>query len=290
MQKIFVGDVQGCGDEFQELLDRARNVHGDDFELWCVGDLINRGPQNLRVLQLMRELVDAGRGYYVLGNHELALLGVHFGWREMEASDSFDDISNSDAASEWIDWLRTRPLVETGRIDGSPFAMVHASVHPDWSLSELRRKAARIEQRLADSDSKALRGLLFNGDEKRDAELAEDRDVLGRLTRCRGLLEDESWTSEPPTDERNAWHRHWAARMHGYGVVYGHWAMQGLNVEKGLRGLDTGCVHHGRGRDGFLTAWLPTENDPTQREHPEDPFGLPDDRFWKIPARQRYRD
>ena len=77
------------------------------------------------------------------------------------------------------------------------------------------------------------------------------------------------------------WHREWAARRHDYAVVYGHWALQGLHLAPGLRGLDTGCVHHGRGRTGFLTAWLP---DPGSAA----PFSLPDDSFWQIPARRAY--
>ena len=45
MQPIFVGDVQGCVDEFSELLDRARHSFGaGGFTLWIVGDLVNRGP------------------------------------------------------------------------------------------------------------------------------------------------------------------------------------------------------------------------------------------------------
>ncbi|MFP8875958.1 MAG: hypothetical protein VCB99_03395, partial [Myxococcota bacterium] len=56
---------------------------------------------------------------------------------------------------------------------------------------------------------------------------------------------------------------------------------QGLHVAKGLRGLDTGCVHHGRGKQGFLTAWLP---DPSL----ESPFEVPDAAFWQIPARRSY--
>jgi diadenosine tetraphosphatase ApaH/serine/threonine PP2A family protein phosphatase len=73
----------------------------------------------------------------------------------------------------------------------------------------------------------------------------------------------------------------WSARSHGYGIVYGHWALQGLHVAPGLRGLDTGCVHHGRGRDGVLTAWLP---DPSAQT----PFDVPDDRFWQEAARRAY--
>ena len=67
MQQIFVGDVQGCADELDELLARARDAFGDGFELWVVGDLVNRGPDNLRPLERVRELVEQGRAHYVLG-------------------------------------------------------------------------------------------------------------------------------------------------------------------------------------------------------------------------------
>ena len=66
-QHVFVGDVQGCADEFDELLGRLRDSFGDEFVLHSVGDLVNRGPDNLRVLERMRELVAAGRGHHVLG-------------------------------------------------------------------------------------------------------------------------------------------------------------------------------------------------------------------------------
>jgi hypothetical protein len=57
--------------------------------------------------------------------------------------------------------------------------------------------------------------------------------------------------------------------------------MQRLHVADRLRGLDTGCVHHHRDRDGFLTAWLPGGNG-------DDPFALPDTNFWQVRARRRY--
>ena len=65
------------------------------------------------------------------------------------------------------------------------------------------------------------------------------------------------------------------------GIVYGHWALQGLHQTPDLRGLDTGCVYHGNGRDGLLTAWVP---DPKVA----DPFGQLDDGLWQIPAKGRY--
>lgn len=65
---IAIGDVHGCAEEFEELLD-ALNILEDD-RIIQVGDLINRGPDSHRVLELARIYqVEA-----ILGNHELRLL------------------------------------------------------------------------------------------------------------------------------------------------------------------------------------------------------------------------
>jgi bis(5'-nucleosyl)-tetraphosphatase (symmetrical) len=278
VQRIFVGDVQGCADELDELLERARGDFGDGFELWVVGDLVNRGPHNLRALARVRALVDSGRGAYVLGNHEMALLRVASGLRPLSPLDSFADVLAGAEATEWLEWLRRRPLVVAGRLGRQRFAMAHASVHPDWSLDELCERARRVEARLADRDRRELERLLA-ADRSRDA----DRDLLGRLTSCRSVGAGDAWSTQPPGDVAGevAWHARWSSREHRFGVVYGHWSLQGLHVAPWLRGLDTGCVHHGRGRAGMLTAWLP---DPDG----DAPFDVPDERFWQVPARRAY--
>jgi bis(5'-nucleosyl)-tetraphosphatase (symmetrical) len=284
MQRIFVGDVQGCADEFEELLARAANEFGDEFCLWVAGDLINRGPENLRPLERVRELVAAGRAQYVLGNHELNLLAVDFGLRELGVNDSFGDVLESSEASDWIDWLRSRPLVVPGRMGDQSFAMLHASADPDWSFEELVQIGNRVSERLSGSRRDAVDFLAT------DPSTDPLRDALGRLTRCRSVSEEGDWSSREPISPTRPWHQEWLARGHTYGLVYGHWARQGLHVATGLRGLDTGCVHHGRGRDGFLTAWLP-ESHPRNSQGPErGEFAVPDDRFWQIPARRRYYD
>jgi bis(5'-nucleosyl)-tetraphosphatase (symmetrical) len=278
-RRIFVGDVQGCADEFEELLQRVVAAFGDDFELWVVGDVVNRGPQSLRALRRVRELVEAGRARCVLGNHELNLLRVAAGQRELAPLDSVGDILEIPDADDWIEWLRRLPLVVTGRIGRQPFAMVHAAVHPDWDLAELERRARRAEARLSAADRADAQAFLA-ADPAREPDL----DTLFRVVCCRTVAATGEWSSEPPELAPPAyrpWHAEWALREHGYGVVYGHWALQGLHVAPGLRGLDTGCVHHGRGRRGVLTAWLP---DPEA----EAPFSLPDERFWRVPARRAY--
>ena len=239
------------------------------------GDLINRGPDNLRPLRRVRELVEAGRAHYVLGNHEIALISAALGVRELSPFDSFTDVLDAPDAAEWLAWLRERPLLVEGVQGEQPFAMVHAAAHPEWTLAALADRAARAAARLGDDDEHLALWLRSTGD--------ADRDLLGRLTRCRSIDARGSWSSATPSVELGArpWHEVWSKGCHEYGVVYGHWALQGLHVAPMLRGLDTGCVHHGRGRDGVLTAWLPAPD----AAHP---FDLPDDRFWHVPARRAY--
>jgi bis(5'-nucleosyl)-tetraphosphatase (symmetrical) len=273
VQPIFVGDVQGCDDEFAELLARAQAEFGSDFELWSVGDLINRGPDNRSPLARVRELEERGRAHYVLGNHELSLLKCWLGLREVSEFDTFQDVLDAPDADEWIEWIRTRPLAVTGQLGPQPFAMVHASAAPEWSLADLEAAAREVEAKLR-APIENVRAYLAESPEPRD-------DHLGRLTRARSVGGGGFWTAEEPVGKQRAWHEAWLENDPDYAVVYGHWAMQGLHKAKGVRGLDTGCVHHGRGRDGSLTGWWP---DTTRKR----PFDLPDERFWSIPARRAY--
>lgn len=281
-----MGDVQGCADELAELVARAEARFGDAFELWITGDVVNRGPDNRRALELVRRFVDDGRGRYVLGNHEIHLLLVAFGLRELSPNDSIGDVLGASDAAEWVDWVRCRSLVEAGTLAGQRFAMVHAASHPDWSLEALCAVGDALKARLG-GDPAAARAFLAAR-----SETDPLRDALGRLTRCRSVMPSGGWSSAEPTPPARPWHAAWSEAGHDFGLVYGHWSRQGLHVAPGLRGLDTGCVHHGRGRDGFLTAWLPGEapdTEPALRGAPgRRTFDLPDDRFWQIPARRRY--
>ena len=278
-QPIFVGDVQGCADELETLVGRAEATFGDAFELWVVGDVVNRGPANLRALQRVRELVAAGRGHYVLGNHELNLLRVAAGAAELGPLDTISDVLEAPDADEWIEWLRRRPLAIVGELGSRSFVLVHASVHPEWGIDEILDHAARAGRRLGGGSWRDAQAFL-SGNPAEDASL----DALLRFTCCRSAAAGGAWTSQVPEAAPpgyRPWHELWSERRHDYGVVYGHWALQGLHVARGLRGLDTGCVHHGRGRDGFLTAWVP---DPSEAE----PFAERDAAFWRIPARRAY--
>jgi hypothetical protein len=65
---IAIGDIHGCYQEFAELLARLELTKDD--RLILVGDLINRGPDSCKVIDLARQ----HRALSLLGNHELRLL------------------------------------------------------------------------------------------------------------------------------------------------------------------------------------------------------------------------
>ena len=89
MSVYVVGDIQGCYQEFRQLMEVIQFDAGKD-QLWLVGDLVNRGPESLEVLRLVRSLGD--RAITVLGNHDLHLLAVAEGVAELHRSDTLDEI------------------------------------------------------------------------------------------------------------------------------------------------------------------------------------------------------
>ena len=82
-----IGDIHGCATELEALLDvlgYERGVDGayrhQERQAIFVGDLIDRGPDQLRVLQTVKTMVDAGSAQMVLGNHEFNALAYATEW------------------------------------------------------------------------------------------------------------------------------------------------------------------------------------------------------------------
>jgi serine/threonine protein phosphatase 1 len=65
---IAIGDVHGCHAELEKLLNLL-SLTTDDYVVF-LGDLVNRGPNSHRVIEIARSV----NGQSLLGNHELRLL------------------------------------------------------------------------------------------------------------------------------------------------------------------------------------------------------------------------
>ena len=265
VQEILIGDVQGCAREFRKTVERARLQFGDQYKLSQVGDLVNKGPDNLAALEIMREEMEAGRGDFVLGNHEIHLIRVLAGLAPLFPGDTLQDVVGSAESEEWLHWLRVQKIAVSRILAGDPALVVHASVHPHWTLEDCLRRAGAIEASLGSDEESVWTALVSPRLNTRDLSVATLRDDLARFTTCRSVAPEDPghWSSsEPAGIASTAWHAVWRLHQHPYGVVYGHWARQGLVVAPGLRGLDTGCVYSHlasspSAHQGCLTAWLP---------------------------------
>lgn len=222
-RRIFIGDIQGCREELERLLE-ACEFDGSRDTLHPVGDLVNRGPDSLGTLRSLRELGAHG----VLGNHDLHLLRVAHGTRQLGKRDTLDEVLAAPDCAELLAWLATWPFV----LAWDDVLLVHGALHPAWT-----------------DPVATLEGIdLWNPDERTD--------FATRVRYCDadGNRPDSDWP--PPAPPFTEWWRHWPADPSDRRtVVFGHWARQGLLVRPGFRGLDTGCVW---GKE--LTAWIAEED------------------------------
>lgn len=207
--RLFVGDIQGCADELDDLLRAARFDPGRDT-LRPIGDLVNRGPRSLDALRILRDL-DAEA---VLGNHDLHLLGIAAGEREARADDTLEEILAAPDRDELLGWLRRQPLLR----EDDDLIQVHAGLSPRWE------DPAAVARRL---EAEISSGTIPWGD--------EDLAFLTRVRHC-----DERGNRQG--DDLRPWDEFYRGERV---VVCGHWAARGLTVTPVLRSLDGGCVWGG---------------------------------------------
>lgn len=144
MATYAIGDIQGCFDELIRLLDKIDFDSSRD-QLWFVGDLVNRGPQSLAVVEFVRSLGDTA--IVVLGNHDLHLLACAYVDKySCGTKDTFQDVLDSSQVDELSAWLRHRPLIHRDRELG--YTMVHAGIPPHWTPAEAVGYANEVENTL----------------------------------------------------------------------------------------------------------------------------------------------
>lgn len=247
MSLYAIGDIQGCYTSFRLLLKRI-NFNPNVDKLWLVGDLVNRGPESLKVLQHVISLGDAAE--CVLGNHELHLLAVAAGVRPLSAKDTFDDILNAKNASKLIDWLRERPLIihdeKKNRL------LVHAGIPPIWSITRALKEASRVEALLrSDKWVTAVQSMYGNLPVSWSKTLPKDdrlRYAINGLTRMRycdrhGRLAME-YSGPPGTQPKSLvpWFSVDQRKTQNTHIFFGHWSALGIIEGPNFTALDTGCV------------------------------------------------
>lgn len=148
-----IGDVHGCADDLEALLTRldyrkdggAGEYRHPDRQVIFVGDLIDRGPGQLRVLEVAKAMVDAGSAKIVMGNHEFNALAYHTEWPEGSGAhlrsrnekhtrqhEAFLEQLTDRQQRYYLAWFATMPLW----LDLGGLRVVHACWH-DESITDV---------------------------------------------------------------------------------------------------------------------------------------------------------
>lgn len=245
MATYAIGDVQGCYEPLQRLLQHIRFDSSRD-RLWFVGDLVNRGPDSLSVLRLIKQLGE--RAVAVLGNHDLFLLSVAENIVRLRPEDTLQPILDAPDRDELLTWLRHQHLLYR---EGS-FTMVHAGLLPQWTVDDAEKLAREVETGLQGPFYRDILKALYPSKHLQWSSgltgltrLATIIKVLTRLRACSpdGRMES-SYNGSP--DHIPSGYFPWFTienRKHlDTTIVCGHWAALGLHREDHLLSIDSGCV------------------------------------------------
>ncbi|KAL5334370.1 Metallo-dependent phosphatase-like protein [Aspergillus crustosus] len=218
---IVIGDVHGCKVELENLLEKVSFDTARDHIIFT-GDLIEKGPDSLGVIDLAREYNASS----VRGNHEDRVLTLRHEMIEANVTDgSFDHVHPLDTKSrqlarelnsEQADWLDALPVIlNVGQIPTmGQVVVVHGGLVPGVDLDK--------------QDPYSVMNMLTIDLPTHVPSPTREKGVKWtKLFNKHQTLSLESKTSVTT-------------------VLYGHDSKSGLSLKEYTKGLDSGCVKGGK--------------------------------------------
>ena len=247
-----MSDIHGCYDEFRALLKKIHFKHQED-QLYLVGDLINRGPKSLAVMDY---LLDHQTSIFpVLGNHDLSYLVYAAGETRLRRGDTYDEILNNRHAKKIKKYLKKQPLMRY--LPSLDVAIAHAGIPPFWSISQALSLSYEIHEQLITDDKEhyqiLMQQMFGNTPTTWSNELTgidRIRVIINFFSRMRYLHLDLSMDFDNKTEDYNPkvmkpWFQFDRTAHGDTKIIYGHWASLGIHDENNTLCIDSGCVWEG---------------------------------------------
>ena len=248
-----IGDVQGCFEALKQLLKTIQFDADQDF-IWFAGDLVARGENSIGAIRFIKKLVDRGVAATVLGNHDLNLLAVARGIKEINPKDNIDDVIHALESDDLIEWLRKQPLC---LFPNEHTVLTHAGIPCNWTAAQAAALAKEVEAVISDDDFAVVDAFLNEMYGKKPTLWSDDlegnarlRCITNYLTRMR--LTDENGRLEfsfkeslddPMPEGFKPWFEFESQAAKTHQVLFGHWAaLQGKTISDQIQNLDGGCV------------------------------------------------
>ena len=180
-----IGDVHGHADALEALLHKlgyARQpapsgaegraaghyAHPEGRKVIFLGDLLDRGTQNKRVLEIARAMQEAQSALVIMGNHELNAIGYatpsaspegeylrrHTDENEKQHAETLAEYQDPHEYRELVSWLKTLPAW----IDLGDLRVIHAC----WRRGAMERLVALglVEERPLEGAAGAVAGFI----------------------------------------------------------------------------------------------------------------------------------
>ncbi|MEK3989279.1 MULTISPECIES: bis(5'-nucleosyl)-tetraphosphatase PrpE [Robertmurraya] len=215
MKLDIIGDIHGCYEEFKQLTNKLGYEWIDDCPLHSerklafVGDITDRGPQSLKMVELVYSIVmEQKNGYYVPGNHCNKLYRFFLG-RNVQVTHGlettvaeYEDLAKKEKTNireKFIRLYETSPLYHV--LDDKKLVIAHAGIKED----------------LIGKQGEKVKTFVLYGD------------ITGK-------------TNPDGTPVR----RDWAKTYHGPAtIVYGHTPVKDPRIVNNTYNIDTGAVFGG---------------------------------------------
>jgi len=245
-----IGDVQGC---FRPLVKLLQRIHFDASrdQLWLTGDLVNRGPDSVEVLRYVRDMGAAAT--VVLGNHDLHLLAVAAGVSPLRPRDTLQPVLDTMDHADLLNWLRHRPMFVY--CPSLNTALVHAGLHPTWTIDEAAALAHEVETVLRGAHYSTFLSQMYGDCPRRWhanltgwPRLRLITNILTRTRFCTPHGDLDLTAKQAPGCQPEGlipWFQVEYRRSRSVQVIFGHWSTLGQWNADGVISLDTGCYWGG---------------------------------------------
>jgi len=255
MSTYAIGDVQGCFNELLQLLDKI-NFDETNDRLWFVGDLVNRGPASLEVLNFVMKLDESA--ITILGNHDLHLLALAEEIVAPKKKDTLASILTSPDKQELTAWVRKQPLMHHDK--DLQVSMTHAGLPPQWEIDQALALASEVTQVLTSDDYLSFLKVMYGNTPNTWDENLTGNDRLRFIVNCFTRIRYLNDKNELNFSEKGApgsqanhltpWFMVENRKSKHDKIIFGHWSTVHLGtitdfMSYNVYPIDTGCLWGG---------------------------------------------
>ena len=248
MSDYLIGDVQGCYDSLQRLLNKIE-FSLDKDRIFFLGDVVNRGNKSLETLEFIKAHTD--NISMVLGNHDFHLLACTFGAITPSNKDTFSDVINAKNSKKLLEFLSQQPLL----ISDEDILIVHAGIPPNWTKERALAQSTLVQKHLQGENlSQFLTQMYHNQPDTWSDHLSELEqcrytiNAMMRMRFCRvnGQLEfNHKMNFDQAPDGYKAWFEHENRLLKETDIFFGHWSTLANVEQKHIFPMDHGCAWGG---------------------------------------------